>query len=98
MNVRNVFACLVHESPDCVIDLVRNLHYLDPGSSIVLYNGSTDPDLIDRRFPFERYGATIYPGLRQVTWGRLHDPVEPMQVELRAAIVDRAKDQAQAVR
>jgi hypothetical protein len=28
--LRNIFACLVHENTDCVIDLVRNLHFLDP--------------------------------------------------------------------
>ena len=73
MGFRNVFACLVHESPECVIDLVRNLHYLDPGSFTVLYNGGTDTDLFDRRFPFERYGAAIHPRPRRMTWGRLHD-------------------------
>jgi len=73
MDIHNVFACLIHESPECVIDLVRNLHYLDPASSIVLYNGGTDPDLIDRSFPFERYGATIHPGPQKMTWGRLHE-------------------------
>jgi hypothetical protein len=36
--IRNIFACLVHESRDCVIDLVRNLHALDPASLILLYN------------------------------------------------------------
>jgi hypothetical protein len=73
MSVSNVFACLVHERPECVIDLVRNLHYLDPTSVILLYNGSTDPGLIDRRFPFERYGVVTCPGLRKVSWGRLHE-------------------------
>ena len=43
--IRNIFACLVHESPDCVIDLVRNLRALDPGSLILLYNGGRDPNL-----------------------------------------------------
>ena len=37
--VRNVFAVLVHERPDCVVDLVRNLRHLDPGSQVLLYNG-----------------------------------------------------------
>jgi hypothetical protein len=73
MNLRNVFACLVHESPECAIDLVRNLHHLDPTSAIVLYNGGTAPDVFDARFPFERYGAVIHPNPRQARWGRLHE-------------------------
>jgi glycosyltransferase involved in cell wall biosynthesis len=70
--VRNVFACLVHENPGCVIDLVRNLKYLDPSSQILLYNGGTDKNLL-KNFPFERYGAVIIPGSRHLKWGRLHD-------------------------
>jgi predicted O-methyltransferase YrrM len=71
--VRNVFACLVHESPECVIDLVRNLRHLDPTSVVLLYNGGNDPDLLARGFPFERYGAVIHPSPRPLRWGRLHD-------------------------
>jgi hypothetical protein len=36
----NVFACLVHEAPDCVVDLVANLQHLDPESTVLLYDGS----------------------------------------------------------
>ena len=28
--IHNIFACLVHENRECVIDLVRNLRALDP--------------------------------------------------------------------
>jgi hypothetical protein len=45
--IRNIFACLVHERQDCVVDLVRNLRALDPGSLILLYNGGRDPNLPD---------------------------------------------------
>ncbi|MCP3064466.1 hypothetical protein LXT21_37405 [Myxococcus sp. K38C18041901] len=45
--MRNIFACLVHERPDCVLDLVRNLHHLDPDSLILLYNGGNPPGLLD---------------------------------------------------
>src|SRR5262249_5864740 len=31
-SLRNVFACLVHESRECVVDLVRNLRYHNPDS------------------------------------------------------------------
>jgi hypothetical protein len=71
--VDNIFACLVHENPECVIDLVRNLHYLDPASLILLYNGSRDEHLLNCEFPFERYGAVIHPKSRPNAWGRLHD-------------------------
>ena len=70
---RNIFACLVHESRDCVVDLVRNLRYLDPASSILLYNGGSDPELLGRGFPFERYGAVAVPGPRPLSWGWLHE-------------------------
>lgn len=70
---QNIFACLVHESQECVIDLVRNLRCLDPASTILLYNGGSDPDLLGRGFPFERYGAIVVPRPRTLAWGWLHD-------------------------
>jgi glycosyltransferase involved in cell wall biosynthesis len=70
--LRNVHACLIHESQECVIDLVRNLHYLDPDSTILLYNGGQDSRLLDQRFPFERYNAVVHPRPQVQTWGRLH--------------------------
>jgi len=73
VTARNIFACLVHESPECVIDLVRNLHYLDPASLILLYNGGQDRLLLDRGFPFERHGAVVHPNSRPLRWGWLHD-------------------------
>ncbi|WP_164018275.1 glycosyltransferase [Pyxidicoccus trucidator] len=69
---RNIFACLVHESPECVIDLVRNLHHLDPDSRILLYNGGRDAGLL-QGFPFERYNAVVHPTPRPMKWGWLHD-------------------------
>jgi len=71
--IRNIFACLVHESQECVIDLVRNLHCFDPSSLILLYNGGNDRHLLDHSFPFECYGAELHPRPRLLTWGRLHD-------------------------
>jgi glycosyltransferase involved in cell wall biosynthesis len=50
--VRNIFACLVHESQECVIDLVRNLRYHDHSSLILLYNGGEDENLLNLQFPF----------------------------------------------
>ena len=72
-SVRNIFACLVHESPECVIDLVRNLRYLDPSSLILLYNGGKSPHLLDTHFPIERNGVFIHPKPRPMVWGKLHD-------------------------
>ncbi len=71
--VRNIFACLVHESQECIIDLVRNLRYHDPSSTILLYNGGNDPTLLNDHFPFEQYGAVVHPWPRPMKWGWLHD-------------------------
>lgn len=71
--LRNIFACLVHESPDCVVDLVRNLHFLDPTSVILLYNGGRTPNLLNCGFPFATYGAIMHPSPRPMEWGHLHD-------------------------
>ena len=68
---RNVFACLVHESQECVIDLVRNLHFLDPSSVILLYNGGHNTDLL-KGLPFESFGAIAHPSSKPMEMGRLH--------------------------
>jgi glycosyltransferase involved in cell wall biosynthesis len=68
---RNVYACLVHEKPECVIDLVRNLRHHDGDSPIVLYDGS-DGGLFGT-FPFERLGAVVHPSPRPMRWGALHE-------------------------
>ena|GEM_PF-556169 len=70
--VRNVFACLVHESEECVVDLVRNLRYHDPDSAILLYNGGQNQALLNHGFPFARYGADVHPAPRPMRWGWLH--------------------------
>ncbi|HEX2643892.1 MAG TPA: hypothetical protein VHU81_12940, partial [Thermoanaerobaculia bacterium] len=69
--LRNVFACLVHERPECVAELVRNLRALDPASEILLYNGGKNPGLLSG-FPFERHGAKIHPDPCPQEWGKLH--------------------------
>jgi len=71
--VRNIYACLVHESQECVIDLVRNLRYHDSSSVILLYNGGKDSNLLHNHFPFESYGAVLHPSPRPMEWGSLHD-------------------------
>ena len=58
---RNIFACLVHERQECAVDLVRNLRALDPGSTILLYNGGRDPDLLRRGFPSNATGRSSAP-------------------------------------
>ncbi|WP_437803684.1 class I SAM-dependent methyltransferase [Sorangium sp. So ce693] len=72
MPFRNVYACLVHEDRESVIDLIRNLHYLDPASAILLYNGGTNRKLLGDDFPFEQYGAMVHPAPRPMKWGYLH--------------------------
>ncbi len=64
--------CLVHENQDCIVDLIRNLKYLDPQSTILLYNGGTRTDLLTS-FPFEKYGVVIHPNPKPLKWGWLHD-------------------------
>jgi len=68
----NIFACLVHEGQDCIIDLVRNLHSQDPGSVILLYNGGEDRELLRSDFPFAEHGAVIHPDPIPVKHGYLH--------------------------
>lgn len=71
---RNLHACLVHERPDCALDLVRNLRHLDPAGPILLYDGGAEPGLVRRLLPqLERYGAVAHPAPRPMKWGRLHD-------------------------
>src|SRR6516225_10745762 len=72
-SIRNIFACLVHENQECVIDLVRNLHFLDPDSVILLYNGGREANLLSTGFPFETCGAIVHPSPKPMEWGRLHD-------------------------
>jgi hypothetical protein len=67
--VRNVFAVLVHERPECITDLVRNLRHLDPGSQVLLYNGGRKT-LLDK---VDLHGAAVHPSPRRMAWGKLHD-------------------------
>jgi hypothetical protein len=87
--IRNIFACLVHENRECVIDLVRNLQALDPASAVLLYNGSNNPELLNHGFPFARYGAELHPSPRPLSWGRLHDfALDCMEFALNAVPFD----------
>lgn len=70
---RNIFACLVHEKPETVVDLVRNLRLLDPDSAIILYNGGGDAGLLERRFTVGDHEPFIHPRPRPMRWGALHD-------------------------
>lgn len=74
MTIRmNVFACLVHESQECVVDLVRNLRHLSPDSAILLYNGGRDPRLLQRSFSVDGEEPLVHPEPRPLQWGKLHD-------------------------
>ena len=70
--LKNVYACLVHEDEDCIIDLVRNLHYQDRDARIILYNGGQDQQLFSSKFPYAQFGAVIHPSPKPVQWGYLH--------------------------
>jgi Glycosyl transferase family 2/Methyltransferase domain len=71
--LRNIFACLVHESQECIIELVRNLKTLDPGSAVLLYNGSADPNLLHEGLGLAGHGVQVHPSPRPLSWGRLHE-------------------------
>jgi len=70
--LRNVYACLVHESQECVVDLVRNLRCLDPDSTILLYNGGQDGSLLQPRSCFDKLGARIHPSPRPIEAGNVY--------------------------
>jgi hypothetical protein len=71
--LRNVYACLVQESQECVIDLVRNLRCLDPESSLLLYNGGPDPRLLEPISCFDKLGAFVHPDGRPLDSRTLHE-------------------------
>ena len=70
--LHNVFACLVHERMECVVDLVRNLRTLDPESTVLLYNGGPNPSLLNSP-TITRSGACVHPRPNRMAWGRLHE-------------------------
>ena len=70
---RNIYACLVHEEPHCVIDMVRNLHYNDPTSHILIVNSNPNLELEKSSFPFNEFDAVIYPKIISVSHGYLHN-------------------------
>jgi len=69
----NLHAVLVHESPECVSDVVANLRHLDPASTVLLYDGTggqlelVSPDASPDR------AVLVHPAPRRVEWGRLHN-------------------------
>lgn len=71
--LKNVYLCLVHEQLNCLIDLVRNLHYQDPDSTILIFNGGSEFKLNNSTFPFEDFSAVLCPVAFPVRYGYLHD-------------------------
>lgn len=69
--VKNIFACLVHENGDCIRDMVQNLHYNDPSSVILLYNGSANSNLIPADIA-GKYGTVVHPKPTPAKHGYLH--------------------------
>lgn len=57
------FALLVHNRREIVIDLLDNLRYYCPNSSIVLFNGGDDPELC------EGLGYPVCPTSRKLVYG-----------------------------
>ena len=69
----NIHACLVHEKPECVADLVANLRFLDPESLVLLYDGSPGRQVLQARAGSGVDGVIVHPDPRPMRWGRLHD-------------------------
>jgi hypothetical protein len=68
----NIFACLVHEDLDSVVDLVENLRFFEPDALVMVYDGSSRGIL--REAPrSQEVGAVLHPTPRPMTWGRLHE-------------------------
>lgn len=68
----NVFACLVHERRDAVVDLVANLTHLDADSQVLLYDGGTDPTLLGPGISVGGRDVLVHPSPTPQAWGRLH--------------------------
>ncbi len=58
------FAILVHENRNLVKQLIDNVRYFCPNSTIVLYNGGNDPTLCDG------LGVPVCPSSRKLKYGR----------------------------
>lgn len=69
--LKNIHACLVHENEDCVIDLVRNLHYQDPNSQILVLNGGQDERMFQAGFAYGRFNALVFPKPLALKYGNL---------------------------
>lgn len=68
----NLHVCPVHEQPACVEDLVWNLKRFDPGSEILIYDGSENGLGLDtKKTVFE--GVHFFPNPSRQHWGRIHD-------------------------
>lgn len=68
----NIFACLVHERPNVIWDLVANLRCLDPTSSVLLYNNSHDASLLQSQRFYNDPQVIVYPEPRLHRYGALH--------------------------
>src|SRR5215468_8002152 len=70
--MHNVMACLVNEAPECVVDLVDSLRFLDPDSVVLLYDGSQEGTLLRDTGLRGRDGVMIHPGPQPMARGTLH--------------------------
>lgn len=68
----HVFACLVHERPEVVADLVRNLRAFERYSTILLYDGSRTGQMADAQLSAGG-NVVVHPASKPMRWGRLHD-------------------------
>jgi hypothetical protein len=69
---KHTFACLVHERPDVIADLIANLRALEPEATLLLYDGSATGQLLSERLMVDP-NVVIHPTPQPMRWGRLHD-------------------------
>lgn len=72
-SLKNIFAVLVHEHPDSVVNLIQNLRISDPGSRIILYDGSGCEQIVDCGINWAAMDVEFVPKASRLRWGELHE-------------------------
>ncbi len=70
---KNLFAVLAHEHPLSVWKLIKNLQYCDPGSDIVIYDGSGCGVIANSPLPWVELNVEFVPVPVKLRWGELHN-------------------------
>lgn len=70
---KNIFAVLVHEHPDSVINLIHNLRLSDPTSDIILYDGSGCDCIVNCGVNWTAMDVELVNSPSRLRWGELHE-------------------------